>query len=274
VYWVQDLYPEVAVAFGALRPRLPAARIMAAISRRVLRRADRVVALGEAMRARCVAAGAPPERAVVIPNWADAGAVRPVPHAENPLRRELAGDASVVVMYSGNMGRGHDLATLLEAARLLGDHAGVRFVFAGDGARRGEVEAAAGKLPNVRLLPYQPRERLAESLSAGDLHLVSLSAEMEGLLEPSKLYGIMAAGRPALYVGPAGTEAARTITAERCGTVVRNGDAPGLARLIRDLADDEPARSEMGARARAALVDRYSRSVATGRFVRLLHELS
>lgn len=273
VYWVQDLYPEVAIAFGALRPGSLAARTMAAISRGVLRRADRVVALGEAMRARCIAAGAQAERTVVIPNWADAEAIRPVPHAENPLRAEIAGGATTVVMYSGNMGRGHDLATLVEAARLLGDRADIRFVFAGDGARRGEVEAAVERLPNVRLVPYQPRERLAESLSAGDLHLVALSAEMEGLLEPSKLYGIMAAGRPALFVGPAGTEAARTIAAERCGAVVRNGDAPGLARVIRELAGDERARSELGARARAALVDRHARSVATGRFVRLLQDV-
>ncbi len=270
VCWIQDLYPEVAVAFGALRPGSLAARTMAAISRAVLRRADGVVALGEAMRARCIAAGARAERAVAIPNWADATAVRPVPHAENPLRRELAGDAKVLVMYSGNMGLAHDMATLLEAARLLGDRADLRFVFAGDGARRGEVEAAASRLPNVRLVAYQARERLSEWLSAGDLHLVTLSAEVEGLLEPSKLYGSMAAGRPALYVGPPGAEVARTIAAERCGAVLRNGDAAGLAGAIRELADDEPARSAMGARARAALVERYSRSVATGRFISLL----
>ena len=273
VCWIQDLYPEVAIAFGALRPRSLAARTMAAISRAVLHRADGVVALGEAMRARCVAAGARPERVAVIPNWSDAAAVRPVPHAENPLRGELAGAARIVVMYSGNMGHAHDMATLLEAAQLLGDRADIRFVFAGDGARRGDVEAAAARIPNVRLAPYQARERLSESLSAGDLHLVSLSPEVEGLLEPSKLYGAMAAGRPALYVGPPGSEVARTIAAERCGAIIRNGDPAGLARVIRELAGDEQARAEMGVRARAALVERYSRAVATGRFLRLLHAL-
>lgn len=273
VYWIQDLYPEVAVAFGALRPRSAAARSMAAVSRAVLRRADRVVALGEAMRARCIAAGARAERTVVIPNWADAAAVTPVAHAENPLRRDLADGARAVVMYSGNMGRAHDMATLVEAARLLADRRDVRFVFAGDGVRRAEVESAASKLPNVRLSAYQARERLSESLSAGDLHLVSLAAEVEGLLEPSKVYGIMAAGRPALYVGPPGSEVARTIAAERCGAVFPNGDASGLARRIRELVDDAAGRSELGARGRAALEERYSRSVTTGRWIQLLREL-
>lgn len=273
VYWVQDLYPDVAVAFGALRSRSPAARMMAAVSRAILRRADRVVTLGEAMRRLCIAAGARADRAVVIPNWSDAKTVQPVPHGRNRLRNELADGARLVVMYSGNMGRGHDMATLLDAARLLRTDREIRFVFAGDGARRGEVEAAARTLDNVRLVPYQQRDRLSESLSAGDVHLVALSEHMEGLLEPSKLYGIMAVGRPVLFVGPAGTEVARTVSEERCGVVIRNGDAPGLARVIRDLANDERARSEMGARARAALKDRYSRSKATAQFVQLLRTL-
>ncbi len=274
VYWVQDLYPDVAVAFGALRPRSPAARVMAAISRAVLRRADRVVALGEEMRARCLAAGTPPERAVVIPNWSDAEAVRPVPSGENPLRARLAEGARVLVMYSGNMGRGHDLSTLLAAARLLWRRNDIRFVFAGEGARRADAEEAARTLPNVRFAPYQPRERLGEALSAADLHLISLSPELEGLIEPSKLYGVMAAGRPALFVGPAGSEVARTILREGCGMTVDNGDAGGLALAIERLADDEAARAHMGALARRALEEKYTRSVATARFLRVLAELT
>jgi glycosyltransferase involved in cell wall biosynthesis len=266
VCWVQDLYPEIAVAFGALRPGSVATRLMAAASRAVFRRADAVVALGEEMRARCVAAGAAPERTHVIPNWADGTGVRPVPHAENPLRAEIAGDARFVAMYSGNMGRGHDVETLLDAARLLRDRREIAFVFAGDGAKRPLVEAAARELPNLRLAPYQPRERLAESLSAADLHLVTLSREVEGLAEPSKLYGIMAAGRPTLYVGPERAEVARTLQREGCGRRVANGDARGLADAIVALAGDPGARVEMGEMARRALEARYQRSVATRRF--------
>lgn len=273
VYWVQDLYPEIAVAMGALRPGSLGARAMAAVSRAVLRRADAVVALGEEMRRRCVAAGAAPERAHVIPNWSDGGGVRPVPHERNALRAELAGDAAFVAMYSGNMGRVHDVETLLGAARLLRDRREIAFVFAGDGAKRALVEDAARELPNVRLAPYQPRERLAEALSAGDVHLVALSPEIEGLAEPSKLYGIMAAGRPALYIGPERAEVARTLAREGCGRCVANGDARGLADALAALAADPAAREAMGRAARAALEARYQRTVATRRFAELLAEL-
>lgn len=273
VYWVQDLYPEVAVAFGALGSHSPMTRLMTATSRAVMRRSDRVVALGEVMGQRCVAAGADPDRVCVIPNWADGEALRPVEHASNGLREELAMGARTIVMYSGNMGRAHDIATLLEAARRLRERSDIAFVFIGDGAKRVEIESVARELPNVRLAPYQPRERLSESLSAGDLHLIGLSPEIEGLIEPSKLYGIMAVGRPALFVGPAGGEVARTIVRHDCGRVLRNGDSAGLAATISELADVPEARSAMGARARAALELHYSRRVATARFKSMLDEL-
>jgi len=273
VYWVQDIYPEVAVAIEALRPRSLLARTMAAASRMVMRRADAVVALGEEMRKRCIAAGAQPDRAVVIPNWSDPAVVRSVPHDANDLRQELANGARTVVMYSGNIGRGHDVATLIGAARLLRGVCDISFVFIGEGANRGEVAVAARELPNVRLVPYQSRERLSHSLSAGDLHLIALSSEIEGLIEPSKLYGIMAAGRPALFVGPPRSEVARTIERERCGRVIRNGDAEGLTAAIRELAGDPVEREAMGQRGRAALEQRYARCIATARFRELLLSL-
>jgi glycosyltransferase involved in cell wall biosynthesis len=274
VYWVQDLYPEVAVAFGALRPRSPVTRLMRALSRAVMRRADRVVTLGDEMRERCIIAGAKAERAMVIPNWANGEAVRPVPHVANTLRSELVGSASTLVMYSGNMGRAHDVETILGAARLLCSRQDIRFVFVGDGVKRAAVEVASRELPNVRLGPYQPRERLAESLSAADLHLIALSPEIEGLIEPSKLYGIMAAGRPALFVGPARSEVALTITRSGCGDVVRNGDAARLAARIADLADDSEGRAQMGARARQVFMRCYTRQIATTRFRELLIEVA
>jgi colanic acid biosynthesis glycosyl transferase WcaI len=273
VYWVQDLYPEVAVAFGALRARAPLAAAMRSVSRAVMRRSDLVVTLGDAMRERCIAAGAAPERTVVVPNWSDAAAVRPVAHERNGLRAAIAGDARFVVMYSGNMGRAHDIATLLDAARRLRDDPGIAFVFVGDGAKRAEVEAAARELPNVRLGRYQPRDRLSEALSAGDAHLVALSPEIEGLIEPSKLYGIMAAGRPSLFVGPRGSEVARTIAREGCGRVIDNGDGAGLAAAIRELAGTPEIALELGRRARTALEHHYDRRIATARFAALLRDV-
>lgn len=274
VYWVQDLYPEVAVAFGVLRPRSAVTRIMRLVSRTVMNRTDRVVVLGEEMRRRCVEAGARSERVVVIPNWSDENTVRPIPHACNPLRAEAAGKARTLVMYAGNMGRGHDVETLLSSVRLLESRQDIGFLFVGDGAKRALVELAVSELPNVRLGMYQARERLGASLSAADLHLIALSPESEGLIEPSKLYGIMAAGRPVIYVGPSRSEVATTIEREKCGLVIRNGDAKALATAILHLADDESERLAMGQRAREALVERYSRRVAAERFRKLLRELA
>jgi putative colanic acid biosynthesis glycosyltransferase WcaI len=274
VHWVQDLYPDVAVAFGALAPRSLATRGMQAISRAVMRRADAVVALGKEMRDRCVAAGAAPERTFVVPNWSDPASLQPVPHHANSLRSVLANGARTLVMYSGNMGRAHDVATLLAAARLLRGRPDIVFVYAGEGAKRADVECAARELPNVRLVPYQPRERLSESLSAADVHLIALSPEIEGLIEPSKLYGVMAVGRPAVFVGPPKSEVARTIEHERCGCVIANGDAEGVAAAVRMMADDPLEREAMGTRAREALELRYSRSIATDRFRGILLSLS
>jgi hypothetical protein len=125
----------------------------------------------------------------------------------------------------------------------------------------------------VRFAPYQARERLAESLSAADVHLISLSPNVLGLLEPSKLYGIMAAGRPALYVGPDRSEVARTIAAERMGACVSNGDVEGLVKAILERAGSETMVREEGARARAAFDREYARAHRTTRFARLLESL-
>jgi glycosyltransferase involved in cell wall biosynthesis len=136
------------------------------------------------------------------------------------------------------------------------------------------VERAARDLPNVRLSPYRPREVLAAALSAGDLHLVTLAPELLGLVEPSKAYAAMAAGRPAIYVGPPGSEVAGTLSAEGCGVAVANGDAAGLARAVADLAGDPARRAEMGSRGRRAIEARLGRAAATARFRALLEALA
>lgn len=271
VYWLQDVYPELAIELGMLRAGSIPARVLEAGSRWTLRRADQVVVLGEAMASRVLAKGVPRHRVQVIPNWADPDDIRPIRREENAFRREHGLDGKRVVLYSGNMGRGHDLATILDVARALRGDTTVVFVFIGEGAKRAEVEGAARELPNVRLLPYQPRERLAESLSSGDVHVVTQDACTVGLIEPSKLYGVLAAGRPVLYVGPSGTESARTILAEGAGAVVANGDVGGA----RDAVEALLARSEpIGARARERFVERYSRRQRTASFAALLRDLA
>ena len=259
VYWLQDVYPELAIEFGVLRARSPAARVLDAISRSTLRSADAVVVLGEAMADRVRAKGVEPSRVHVVPNWADEKALHPVSREANEFRRTHGLDGKRVVLYSGNMGRAHDLTTLLGAARLLRDAADLVFLFVGDGAKRGEVETAARELPSVRLLPYQPREGLSESLSAGDVHVVTQAPFTVGLIEPSKLYGVMAVGRPVLFIGPPGTEAARTVEREGIGEVVAAGNPEAAAAALRRLL----ARGgELGERARTAFERGYCQVAA------------
>ena len=273
VYWVQDLYPEIAVAFGALRERAPTTRAMAALSRKVMAASASVVVLGEAMKERAIQAGAQPDRVSIIPNWADGEVIRPVSHESNPLREDLARGARFVVLYSGNIGRAHEVTTLVQTAKLLATRSDIAFVFQGDGAKRAEAVLAMRGLPNVRFAPYQPREKLSESLSAADLHLITLAPNVLGLLEPSKLYGVMAAGRPSVYVGPGRSEVGRTIRAEDIGVCVENGDVAGLVDAIVTRAAEPSRGREEGARARAAFDREYSRPRRTAQFASLLETL-
>jgi glycosyltransferase involved in cell wall biosynthesis len=209
----------------------------------------------------------------VIPNWADGQVIRPLVAGENRFRREHDLQGRFVVMYSGNLGVGHDIETPLRAARrLAATHPKVLFLFVGDGARRHEAEALSRSATNVRFLPYQPRERLSESLSAADAHLVTLVPGAEGLVVPSKLYGALAAGRPILYVGPAACEVSCVVREGEVGWSGAGGDGDALARAIATLADNPTLAAALGHRARQLLEDKYDRRHAVRRWRELLHE--
>ncbi len=212
----------------------------------------------------------------VIPNWADMEAIRPVAAADNPLRREWGLQGKFVVCYSGNMGRAHEFDTILDAAqRLAVSAAEIRFLFIGGGAQRRLIEAAAQRrgLANVLFRPYQSRESLSLSLGVGDAHLVSLRPELEGYIFPSKLYGILAAGRPVVFVGDPEGEIALLVQREGIGAAVRQGDAAGLADELARLAGDAAVREAMGARARALLCERYDKAIALKAWVGVLEGL-
>ena len=240
VNWIQDLFPEVAEALG-----MRALRALRPIRNWSLRRARRNVVLGELMAARV-------PNAAVIHNWADA-ALAPLPRADRPR----------TIGYSGNLGRAHEVETMLAAMRRLPD---VRFVFIGGGAQLDRVRREG--LPNVELRPYAPRERLAESLSSVDAHLVTLQPALEGFIVPSKFYGVLAVGRPVIYIGARDGELARIIEAERLGAVVEPGDADALVRAVRAVVP------EMGARGRKVYVERFAPEIAFAAWERILEEAS
>jgi len=273
VTWVQDVYPDVAVAFGVISAKHPAATGFAVLQRATYRAARRVVALSAGMAERLEAQGAARERLRVIPNWADGRALRPLAHADNPFRREHDLEGRFVAMYSGNLGVGHDVATFIGAARLLAKRRPeVLLLFIGDGSRRAEAEELARGLGNVRFLGYQPYAALRQSLSAADVHLISLREGLEGLLVPSKLYGALASGRPVLYVGPRACEVARVVRDYDVGWEGRPGDVEGLAAAIEGAAAKPGWCEERGARARAVFEAEFDRAIAVGRWRRVLEE--
>ena len=272
---VQDVYPDVAVRLGALSERGLATRLLDALNRLVLRSADRIIVLGECMRERIsekAGAGAE-DRIDVIHNWADGEKIAPLARGEeNPFREEQGLGGRFVVLFSGNFGRVNEFATVLDAARRLRAREDVLFLFVGDGARAAEIDDFIRResLANVRVLPYQPREALRYSLAAGDAHLVTLAEGLAGLSVPSKTYGILAAGRPILFVGDPKSDVARLVAEHGCGEVVPAGAGSRLAEIIEAWAEDRTKPATMGERARSLFASRFDRPHAVSAYVESL----
>lgn len=269
---VQDVYPDVAVALGALKPNGLITWAFDALNRLVLRRADRIIVLGDCMRERVLGKAGPgaEERIDVIHNWADGAKITPLGEGErNPFAEAHGLTGRFVVLFSGNFGRVNDFRTVLEGARVLRDCADVTFLFVGDGAQAHEIRNFIREhaLANVRLLAYQPRELLRYSLAAGSAHLVTLAEGLAGLSVPSKTYGILAAARPVLFVGDERSDAARLVLENDCGAVIRAGDSAGLARVIEGWASRPDRVAEMGRRARALFDERFDRHHAVAAYV-------
>jgi len=276
VAWLQDVFPEVAREYGVPGMGWPIGAAIARARDRSLAGADGIVAIGERMAGRIASIpGVSRERLHVIHNWADGDAIHPVDAAANPLRREWNLTDKFVVGYSGNLGRVHEFDTLLGAAAALKENDGIAFLFIGRGPRLAEVRARVERegLRNVRFEAHQPREALAQSLGVPDVHICILRPEFETLVHPSKLYGILAAGRPSIFVGDMQGEAAHILASTGSGLSVRHGDVEGLRSAIELLRNDAAKRREMGDAARRAFDAHYSMSHALDRWETLLASL-
>ena len=273
VNWVQDLYPEIAIELGVPLLKGPLGSAIAYLRNRSLRLANANVLVGTSMAARVRACGVAQDRIHVIPNWANDEEIVPVPPAENPLRREWQLEDKFVVGYSGNLGRAHEFDTVLAAAEQLREDPRVVFVCIGGGKQFDELakRVHARKLERTFwLFPYQNRAVLKYSLSVPDVHWISLPPKVEGLIFPSKLYGIIAAGRPVIAVAAAEGEVASLVRQYECGFVIAPGHSDSLCRTILLLADDIQTRDRMGTRARAMLDANFTRQHAFAHWQRLL----
>jgi colanic acid biosynthesis glycosyl transferase WcaI len=276
INWIQDLFPEVASALVPNAFPKWLERGLIAARDRSLRVAAMNIVLSEGMRARLLARGIGNGSVRVIPNWANAVDVVPLSTTESRTRHRVGLDGCFVVGYSGNLGRAHEFETLLGAARLLQSDPDIAFLITGGGAKAADLQQGvqAEGLVNVVFQDYQPPELLADSLAAADVHFVSLLPALEGLIVPSKLYGILAAGRPAIFVGDPDGDVARLIREHQCGVTVRVGQSAQLAGQLRALRGDPQRTHAMGIRARELALSHYTSEHAVSQWLDVLNAVA
>ena len=260
--WEMDVYPDIAVDLGALKPRSMLTCVIGALADWSRRNADGIIVLGEDMRARLIARDIPEHKIHVAENWADGAEISPLPFSDGPL----------VVYYSGNFGRAHDIDTIAAVIEGHANDCRFQFVFAGGGARRQEMESLCRQqsIANVFFRPHSSRAELGASLAEGHLGLVTQLPQTCGSVVPSKTYGIMAAGRPILFIGPREATPARIIERFQCGWQVNPGDAAAVSSLLRKLDSQRELIVEAGARARQAFEKHYDRPMGAARIVKIL----
>jgi colanic acid biosynthesis glycosyl transferase WcaI len=272
VYNIRDLYPDMAVGGAIVEPGL-LIKVWEKLHRWALRRAARVIVLGEDMRTRIISKGVDPERAVVVRDGAEippAITARPTPDPE--VVRAIRGNFSFVLLHAGNLGFYGAWNTLVTAARRLAND-GVGLVFVGDGAQRQQIEEMAAGSGNIRFLDFFPSSKIPSVLAAADAHVITIKNGLEGVVVPSKMYGILAAGKPIVAVAPKETDVV-TMGIQRGFAVAADPNSPEeVAAAIREIVFDLNQLKTMGEAARAAAPD-YDRVKEMEKFVQIIDGLA
>lgn len=272
VYKVEDLYPDLAVALGALPARGLLTKLLSWLSGVLLKTADATVALDKAMAHELERRGA--RQVAVIPNWADGEAIRPDPQAGEAFRRQESLGDGFIVLYSGNLGLAHRFDAVARASVMLSEmQPEVSCLIVGHGPRLYELKTMTATLATVKYLEVQPRERLNALYNAADLHLVTLRDEVSGLLVPSKYAAALAAGKPVLVVGGAGTDLHREIGERGLGWTCPH-DPGRIAEAVAEAAGNRGATRRRGQAARLCFEERHSRALTGGAWSQLLERLS
>ncbi len=271
INWIQDLFPEVANAVGVsgighLEWALSSLRNWS------LHAALWNIVIGDVMAKKVESEGISPGSIRIIHNWADGHLIKPIDRYQNDLRRDWHLTDKFVVGYSGNLGRAHEIGTILDAAVRLKSNKHIIFLFIGGGAQRKVLEDQSHKqdLANIIFKPYQPKEQLCLSLSVPDIHLISLRPEFEGLIVPSKFYGVAAAGRLTIFLGAPDGEIATILSKERCGIHIGIGEGEQLAKIISELALHPEIVQRMGGAGRAAFDSLFEKTIAISKWEALL----
>jgi len=275
VNWLQDLFPEVAVNAGLFTSSSLINRLLTRMRNYVLKDGDMNIVIGDRMYDYLVDICANDNKITKIENWSHGGAIFPIRSNDNYVRNDWGLEGKFIVGYSGNLGRAHDISTILAVIEKLKHDSGILFLFIGGGVGLDRIREYAKEMEfnNVMFKPYQDRDLLGLSLNVADVHWVTLNPKMEGFIVPSKLYGILAAGKPIIFIGDSDGEIARDINRIGCGECVEIGDSDKLESIIKQYADDPSYINKMGDLGREEFCKSYDFPVAADKFKKLFNEL-
>jgi glycosyltransferase involved in cell wall biosynthesis len=275
IYFIYDIYPDIAVKLGYLSKNSILTKFFEAVNRRALVNADKIIVIGECIKdvieKKVLNYPQCKKKIEVIHNWADEKKIFPVPKESNRFIKEHGLEGKFVILHSGNLGISYPLELLIEAANKLKSK-NIIFLFIGNGGKKPILEKMAKEmeLKNVKFLPYQDKGVLSYSLSSGDVSIVTMEEEMEGLRVPSKLYSFLAAGRPILGIVPKKSEVALIVERAKCGLIVELNDADRFCSTIEYLYNNQSLLAEFSVNARKYFESNFTRSMATKKYLEVI----
>ncbi|MFK7892193.1 MAG: glycosyltransferase family 4 protein [Granulosicoccus sp.] len=274
---MMDMYPEVLEAGGLINRNSVPGKLLNRLAYFSRKHAGRIIAIGVDMQQHLADTGIPDSRLAYIPNWSSLDTPERVPNTENQLRRQFSFSAEdIIILYSGNMGVSHYFSDLLEVAKRSRNNPRLKFVFIGGGPRKNEIESfkARHELNNIHLFGYQPADLLKQSLSAGDIHFVSVADGFGGMVVPSKVFGSLAVGRPILFQGDKNSELAKMLEKHQCGQQVAVGAVDELEELINTYSRQPSLLEEHGIAALTAYKTCYAKEVGITRYLNVIRALT
>jgi len=255
---MMDIYPDIATKAGIISDRGLVAKATRFISNFALKQAESVIVIGRCMKEKLERLGISRRKIIIITNWVDEDSIKPIPHFRNSFKQIKDLNDKFIIMYSGNMGFGHYFDDILEVAKRIKELKDVIFLFVGGGVRLNEIKEYKNihHLENIKLMPYQSYEIISQSLSSADIHFISLRDGFEGLMVPSKIYSILAVGRPILYQGPLNSEIAFMIKKYNIGFAIKRGEIKELELNLLSIKNNYRLKKSLEKRSRSVL-ERY-----------------